>query len=214
LNWQRKTKKYSLNSVDFNTKFVKINSKCYEINYRSLLLTKINDNITLNNHFSIVKLYFEQYLYCDASNNLILFKYETRTILDNQVDMIFYCVCNKRDNRITIIYKKIDAIIYSSYLYSCLTFIDTYTINYEGSHIVKKLDMGYFLDSDNDVYAFTFVDNKCILKKIISDIVDINSYNSSLYIWILSINCIGLIIQTTQKNILPIIVILKKRNVI
>jgi hypothetical protein len=177
-----KMKSCVLNNDDFNTRFVIINLKCYEIN-AELSLTKINNNITLNNHINIIELYGGPYLYCDASNNLILFdkwKNQSPVILDNQVDTILFCTWNGRSCTINIIYKKLNTIICSSY--SRLTLIDTYTINYEGSHIVKILDIGIFLDTDKDVYMVTFVDNKYILEKMGSDVIDINSYNMNLYI--------------------------------
>lgn len=109
----------------------------------------------MNKNVSIEKLYNGLYLYCDASDNLILFNNESHThnILYNQVDVILFCKWNNRGSGVNVIYKKMDTIIYS--LYSCLKNIDTYTTNYCGSSIVKILDIGFFLDADNNLYVFT-----------------------------------------------------------
>lgn len=179
---------YMVDSTDFTDKFVKINSKYYIICSSLLLLYAIPVPVIANNSHNIKRLfhnnlkYYRCYYYVNIDNKLVFFGapniLNQYIILDDDVSSILYL----HTDGMYIIYVKNDTIIYSG-INDFTQLIDSYVIDYIGQSIIKSTDM-FFLDSHNNLYELIIVNgSKCVIKKILSDIVDF--YCSKFYICII-----------------------------
>lgn len=167
-------------SDSFTDKYARINSEFYEI--KNTRLHKIS--IIAANSSEIIKCYTRNktnFYYVSTNNKLIIYnkKDNSHITLDENVDSIFFvgksCTCDT-----LIIYKRAN-----TYLCSVVDEYElssTYVIDVIKSTIIKKVNR-YMLDSDNNLFIFTYdiYKKKYRIRKA-SDVIDINIFYGHAYI--------------------------------
>lgn len=166
---------YIVEPDNFTHRFVKINSKYYEIRYNTLYKIQIAAN-NINNIIKFEKVYY----YIDADNKLILYNDsdKSHTIYDDNVNLLV-CIDYRYNN---IIYKKNNVIVCSKCRNAIIS--NTYVVNCISSLSIKKILGHYILDSDNCLYVikFDFVNDKFTIVKILDGIIDFNYDYIKLYV--------------------------------
>jgi hypothetical protein len=175
---------YVVGPNDFTDKFVQINCEYYIIN-NMYTLRKIM--ITPKNVYNVIFMggiirNEGYYCYVDANNRLLrcharnLCISGESTLLDDDVDVDYILCCNKSSFSYNVICSKVNKIICYSYTSHSLKNFCTKNINYTGSRVIKIID-NYFLDSDDNLFKFTFDGNAVILMRI-SVARDFSTYGS------------------------------------
>jgi hypothetical protein len=175
---------YVVDPTDFTDKFVKINSKYYEIYLTSLWKIPViaNNSHNIKRILCVHPCLDYYYYYVNIKNELIVSSTPNQyIILDDNVSSILYFHTYARV--IYIVYMKNNEMIYST-INNFTQLINSYIIDYTGPSIIKSSDV-FLLDSHDNLYELIIMGYlKCVIKKISSDIVDF--YCDEYYAYIIN----------------------------